>query len=854
MKTARQKKPSAFKGAVLYTVLVVMLFMLILILTTIGLAGRASQKAYNQYYDTQTINSARSVVDSVIASMRDTSTNDSARNIGEDIVTRLKASKGSVSVDVTSDQLAAYGHIDSLVFTYVGIDKEGSVADKCYYITGSEDPIIKVQATVTMGGQTSTYSQYVIGDSENNSNTGDSPNGFVVLGQINGTQSTNPSVHSPAYMFVNTPFDYNNIAHYLNNSKMGPSIVNASAYANTGITYTLNGNTPGANNGVTIMGNFGMQNNSVSIDSNFTATATTARNDIPYLYVGGTFYNAGSPTGGSIGTTGKPVNVYCGRMISDAMGDGVNICGNIYCYNTNTDSREASPKQFNSDTAFADDENAAKEYAEKSWSYFGTNGTSKLIEWVSATAGVPAAGGSIYTKGSLSLDKTFNVAGNIYVGTHLYIGSDSNGDVKGNIFVDGSVDNAGNKLADKIYVKVGGSSKYKRWSDTTPPQPQIDEPIDVTDFKADSRDKVLNDIVTDPEDVISKFYDKVGEQWHLKGSRSISGLAIDAGHKFYSGNNAGDISQSSDGVTFAAMPKPDTSTDDGQIQIYDTSGVKSGKIPYTDAKIGCDNILKIKESCTLVGKFDKVLIYIEPTAKEIWINLYDVQLSDNCSVIVDDDDGKKSVNFYLPLDDDYSGSQDSSYAVTKNVNADYNYQMSKKLDQFTIDGTTYKNGLDLATTKFFTSLRYFSKFYNGEELDIKSNPSGSDSWQSTGIRIYSKDLPLDSTLKATALDEKKHAFINFTDSAVFFTGDIVAPSAIFKQKGQGGAVFSSVKYDSNAADSNKVACIGSVVVGGIKQIENDYQMFFSNQGGGGSHGSAGGGTYKWDPLTGYSDF
>lgn len=855
MGAGENKKGRRLKGAVLFTVLAVMLVMLVLMITTLTLAGIASKKAYAQFYDTQTLNTARSVVDSVIASMQKDGVNE---DLGQEIVSRIRDGGTETITNIKMNGLDAYGHIDSIDFSYVGKDEESG-----YYVSGTGESIIRVRATVTMGDQTSTYSQYVVGNYENDNNSVQNPNGFIVLGENKGQDSTNPKVTSPSYMFINEDLSYNNIMYMKNEAAFTSLVVNASQYANSNTVFSLGKNisdptNPNLYNGVTIMGNLGMQNG-ITVNSSFAADKDTAKENIPYFYVGGTAYFRGS----TLGAVDHPVNVYCGRIILNGQGAGANIYGDVYCYNTGSDgieldpvSGQITPKIFSfewNDTLGKNisnmNEAEADAYAKKSWSYIGVDGTSRLIDWVSGTKNGKT--GNVFTRGSLALCKTVTINGDVYVGQDLYVDGGVNAVINGNIYVKGNVTCNKPELDGKIYKLQG--SEYVNKADETNKISASSVPSSIKDFESKyTRDEIEEKIILTPEKMKNQFYSNS----HFKGAQNISNVPVSANDAvsptpmlFYKGlGSDGSMAKSTDGENWINWPDPTNfperkSISDVEYNDPYTAGVKK-KLKGTSAQTYA---LVIKESCTLMGSFGKGIIYIDPTATTTWINLYNVELSNDTMIIVNDDDGKKKVNFYLPSGlDNYSGSQAADYTITPTKSDKYETAVAGY-----IGAGKYKNELNLKTCKYFGSLRYYL-YYIGEEgktLELKSNPTGDDKWQATGINIYSREPKLDTNNKPI-----NDIFINIGNSSCVFTGDIIAPSADFKQAGSGGSEFSDgVKYDGEPK-GKKIAFIGSLIVGGVEELQNDYPMYFTSNASGGGPSISTGDIYSWTPIPGYADF
>ena len=173
------RKLRRLKGSVLFTTLVVMVLILLIMLAAIGLAGAASKKAYSTWYDNQTKYTAQDVVDSVIETLGPTGTH---KDLGNNIIGKLKNKGDKVTVDVKvggDNYIPGYGEVQPITFEYVADNRSD------FTITGlsghDTDKIIKISTAVSMGGETSTYSTYAVGNKLSNTTEGNS-GGFVSFG------------------------------------------------------------------------------------------------------------------------------------------------------------------------------------------------------------------------------------------------------------------------------------------------------------------------------------------------------------------------------------------------------------------------------------------------------------------------------------------------------------------------------------------------------------------------------------------------------------------------------------------------------------------------------------------------
>jgi len=194
------------KGSVLFTTLVVMILILLIMLSAIGLAGQASRRAYSTWYDNQTKYTAQDLVDNLIQTLGKDQDNEV---LGSSIVSTLRSGgKGEkVEVNVTAngtDSIPGYGKIESLVFENAGTNG----TDFRMGSGNSGDIIVKVSAVVSMGGETSTYSTYCIGNGGSRS-TEANGGGYIALSDLQGGSGTNdgPRTIGRFYAGINKKID-----------------------------------------------------------------------------------------------------------------------------------------------------------------------------------------------------------------------------------------------------------------------------------------------------------------------------------------------------------------------------------------------------------------------------------------------------------------------------------------------------------------------------------------------------------------------------------------------------------------------------------------------------------------------
>lgn len=451
-----QYRRSGLKGAVLFTVLAVMMVMLILILTTISLAGIASKKAYSDWYDNQSNYTAQSLVDEIIVSLQPGQVND---EVGGEIVSKLNAVGQSVQLDVQSNgtsYIPGYGDIDSLTFTYVA--NEGTDYDVPGYKVSATNgkKIIKVTAAVKIGNEMSSYSRYVIGGGKNNRIDANGGGYNAISSNIGGAGSdTSPSVFGHYYAGIDGSVQ--NDATLGNRASLAGDIFyqlgngKKLIIAESGPEMVFGRNDPAENffSGLMVNGNieFAGGKRIVSQYTNEIGAAeiflsgsggTVTLNDklsmdnlsnIPYICSSGHIEMSSG-----ILTVEGPLNIYCSYINLGGTGGGAKIDGNanIFC----TDSTKTSNI---------------------------TNDSSTLTEWASATITDvqydDMQTGNFYTKGDLNIDANgvFTIKGDLCVMGNLTIGKGTL-EVTGGVYVGGTINDDTKITSSKVIEKDLGTS------------------------------------------------------------------------------------------------------------------------------------------------------------------------------------------------------------------------------------------------------------------------------------------------------------------------------------------------------------------------------------------------------------
>jgi len=439
------------RGSVLFTTVVVMVVLLILVTTAIGLAGAASKKSYSTWYDNQTNFTAQNLVDNVIESFKEGGAN---QTFGQEIVKKLGIKGGPpIKVDVSVDSdgdgkadgsyIPGFGDVRSLTFQYVADNRDE------YTISGlsgkNGQKIIKVTAEVFMGGQTSTYSTYVVGDIKSKK-TDSNGGGYIAMSDYKGGAGSNdaPAVMGRFYAGIESKIDKTTSANQA--ASGGDIFINANEYlfnaTTKGDSLIFGRNDPdnGYYSGLRVEGDLVLQNG-IKIQTQYPPAYLTDLSgekfyNIPYLYVeddiiiksGNIEINGTAP-----GRPG-PLNIYCGS-INFTGGGAAKLSGtsNIMCMDEGKD-------------------NVLK-----------LEGGSALLNWATElVTGVTDKGdletGNIYCKGNLALaGNGVTINGDLCVVGDLKV--EASVTVNGDIYVGGKCTGADKIGGGKVPVEFDPSEK-----------------------------------------------------------------------------------------------------------------------------------------------------------------------------------------------------------------------------------------------------------------------------------------------------------------------------------------------------------------------------------------------------------
>ena len=601
------------QGSVLFTTLVIMTLVLLIMLTTIGLAGAASKRAYSTWYDNQTKYTAQDLVDNIIESFGQGKPNEA---LGGAIVSRL-TNKGGAPITVTvgadidgdgvsdGNYIPGYGEVRSLTFQYVADNKNE------FTIAGlknqDNEKIIKVTAEVFMGGETSTYSTYVVGNAKSN-RTDANGGGYIALSDLKGGSGSNdaPGTVGRFYAGIFDKIDETAAGNQVIDA--GDIFINADKYhfnANkndpAGIIVGRNDPENGYYGGMRVTGDLTSQNG-ITIQSQYPPAYITDLSseqfyNIPYLYVDGAinFGNGGINVKGfkvnDTDTDDRPslLNIYCGKlnMTSNAY---INGNTNIMCLNENTDNYINLRSSVRTEWASANIGGVTNKGSVESGNFYCKGNFKK-------------EGNAMEVNGDLIVVGNLNVTGDLKVhGGDAYIG----GDLAGTVTVD-----PGYKVVSKIDASKKADSFLQKL-------------------------KALNSVTE--SDGVTKTYPNA----------QAAANKFEIAYKLKAdGVNGIDYVQTLDNIK-----KQFEKSGGGYADVVETS-----KYTGTEVWDGINPITKSciwDKSCRVDGNSNNALdtgmdgtILINPGSSELWINISSDLTSINQKTIIVDDSAGGSVKFFI---------------------------------------------------------------------------------------------------------------------------------------------------------------------------------------------------------------
>jgi hypothetical protein len=336
------------KGTVLYTVVTVMMILLIFVLVTLGISSTANNRAYNTYYKNQTYYSAKSLVESVVDGVTDKSSTSNLSGVLGNIGDSTTTLAVGTPINGTTDEYRLPNGMGTLKGGVKVISAGSDLTGTENFVDGTGNPVLKIEATVELGGQESTYSRYIRIGGVYTPSTDNVDPGFVSLGNMSNTAvghsvigGTSSMVYAHQYGVktglsltellalekadaTRNPDDMENNA--LENAKAGSSSLNSLLVYNCNIVisdgsdyriapkggFIFNGHLV-SHNGFTARGVY--QNVVGGIDK-----VKTNYTDMPWIYIRGSFFSrsGGNNIGYRTTTAGieyAPVNLVVGQLV-----------------------------------------------------------------------------------------------------------------------------------------------------------------------------------------------------------------------------------------------------------------------------------------------------------------------------------------------------------------------------------------------------------------------------------------------------------------------------------------------------------------------------------------------------------
>jgi len=692
-----RRKIKRLKGSVLFTTLVVMVLILLIMLAAIGLAGAASKKAYSTWYDNQTKYTAQDLVDNVIESLAPGQPNEA---LGGNIVSHLGSKGSKVTVDVKvngDDYIPGYGRVAPITFEYVANNRSE------FTISGlsghDNERIIKVSASVTMGGETSTYSTYVVGNAlsgRSDANGG----GYIALSDLKGGSGSNDAPLTIGRFYSGIDNEIDKTAGGNQTINAGDVFINTKEYKfnakktdPAGIILGRNDPTNGFYGGMRVTGNMildnGLQIQSQYPPSYITDMSTENFYNIPYLYVDGTL-SAASDSISVVDYNGRPglLNLYCNNF---NFTNNIKLSGNM---NIMTLGESV-------------DNNMKLE-------------SSALTDWASATiSGVTNKGnfesGNFYCKGN------FNKSGNGY---------EINGDlcVVGNLKID-----SGDITVHNGDVYVGGTI------------------TGADKLKLDAGRKTKDGLGTSSSNYVQNLKNLNNTEYP---NASAAATRFETAYKLKAdGVNGKDYVQTIDNIK-----KQFKTTANKYVDVVETS-----KYTGTDKWDGNGTITKscIWDSTTcLGGDSNKKLsdgidgtINIDPGDKELWINIAPSLTCINQKTIIVDDSKGGSVRFFIEKG---TAGQKLELIQTKIITKTYRDMLYKD------DKNAKDEGFNV-TLSAYPESKYVPQIYmyaaTGNDVKIEMKNGG---WMYTGD-IIAPNATFDAQSTNGVKPNIKYTYFNYTD-------------------------------------------------------------------------------------------
>ncbi|MDD7184989.1 MAG: polymer-forming cytoskeletal protein, partial [Oscillospiraceae bacterium] len=397
-----------------------MSLLIIFLTSTLVLATSASNRSHKNYASSQTEYTARTAIDSVLNAIK-------VDNTFAGAVCNVSSTSGSLSVPVEfkSDNLRSMGKIDDVMVEYVGT--------KDYFNPDSnkweQKDLLKLTASVTLGGQTSTTSAYLVKDPPKPDGGGGGGAGFVTTGGASLANHSNifggSYLNIPSLAEAQTYNYLDGSKNYLSNEDFSlgnGQVVEADFVVNGNLNLSQDAVfvVPYQKTGITVWGDFNVsQKLKVDIETENCSSPYNSFNQIPYFYIDGTLK---SESGININNSVE-MNLFCGNI--EATGNEFLATADVYCM----DKAENNISTNNSTLS--------------SW-------TASVINKTNGQNGSYVAG-NLFSKGNLNLGKSI-INGNVRVEGDVTISGEAT--ITGDLVVGGTLTKSGNlNVSGNIYAE-----------------------------------------------------------------------------------------------------------------------------------------------------------------------------------------------------------------------------------------------------------------------------------------------------------------------------------------------------------------------------------------------------------------
>lgn len=431
--------PYKVKGAVLFTVVCVMMVLIVFLMGTLALAATANNRAHSNYQKAQTEATARAVLDAAARAVQDDT---AATGVRTSVVS-------GVGFDV---QLGAGGEIYK-------VDVRDTGSDKSYYDENDKAwklaDVYELSVTIDKTKADTTYSAYVTAKTVTTPGSGGGGGGGGAFVSMGGTSTigTGGYITGGTYVGIDPALPGPAAGYYTiaDNEVFvdSPYYINGSATTGTGQGLGVHFTAPG--DYFAVIGNFteSQANQFLTDYTGFNWAASGGTMDYsrtPYVYVDGVF-TLHSNSSSKIGDATAPTNVYCGTLQASGK---LETRGDVYTFEPGGDSSIGSSGYVPTLYKWASSEISTISNAPTATSIYGSWFSKGNIEMYcdgNEVQGDLRAEGNITLSGSGSLD----VDGDIVSGGILTVNAGVTLNAK-NIYAGTVINNGTIKCSGQIYT------------------------------------------------------------------------------------------------------------------------------------------------------------------------------------------------------------------------------------------------------------------------------------------------------------------------------------------------------------------------------------------------------------------